>query len=586
MMLINVAEPLFVKMIENQLMTIGLLFMFAIIGGIISYKFKQPFVLGLLIVGSVIGPFALGIVNSGDSIDLMIEFGAILFLFVIGLDFSVSELTKIGLKGFLVAILKVGIMFLLGFYVMQILGFDIITSVFSGVIVSFSSTVISMNILKQKKKMNRSEVPLLIAVLIIEDIIGVLALTFFHALENTANVSLFMTLQKVLINFGILILIYLLFSKFTERIVLWVSKNSNDEINVFIGLGICALFAILAYVLGLSPSAGAFLAGSIVSNFKESKMFETATKPHSMMFTSLFFIAIGTQIDFRALLSNFHMILLFILIMVVGMIFSIGVITRLIANYTIKNSVFSTIAMFPLGVFSLLIAKESANFNTSIDLVSITSFVLFFLAIFTSIMINYSDKIADSIKNLKKKSLVEAFSNYFSAFNDELKIEGRFTNNLSKKVKQFSIISIIVIVFLLLFINLIFKYVTNIYIYYLLLVVLVGIGFYLLYRSIFNIFIAMVKVLQSMDGRSSILKSKYIVKNYFFSFMLFVISVIIPLIMFLLKPSRLFGLIPIITLYFSYKFFKNATTKISNFNHETKYVATKYKTANNLFFKH
>ena len=91
---------------ESQLMTFGILFFFALVGGILASRFKQPILLGLLLVGALIGPFAFGLVNDAEMTSLMIDLGAILLLFVIGLEFDVTKLKKIGLKAIIVGLLK------------------------------------------------------------------------------------------------------------------------------------------------------------------------------------------------------------------------------------------------------------------------------------------------------------------------------------------------------------------------------------------------------------------------------------------------------------------------------------------------
>src|SRR3989344_5994673 len=72
----------------TELISLGVLFLCAIIGGIIATRFRQPAVFGMLLVGSIIGPNSLSLVKDGNMINIMAEFGAILILFIIGIDFD------------------------------------------------------------------------------------------------------------------------------------------------------------------------------------------------------------------------------------------------------------------------------------------------------------------------------------------------------------------------------------------------------------------------------------------------------------------------------------------------------------------
>ena len=80
--------------------------------------------------------------------------------------------------------------------------------------------------------------------------------------------------ENLILSITILIIAYIVVSKFADKIFSLMIKNASEEIITFIGLALCAGFAYLAYVLGISPSAGAFLAGSVIAAVKDSKTFE------------------------------------------------------------------------------------------------------------------------------------------------------------------------------------------------------------------------------------------------------------------------------------------------------------------------
>lgn len=422
-------------MLEEKLVTLGILFLFAVIGGVLAYRFKQPVVLGLLVVGTIIGPHALGLVKDLEMINLMIEFGAILFLFVIGMEFSLKQLLAIGPKALVVGLLKVGIMFFFGYLASLLLGLGVTAAAFVGIIISFSSTMIAMNVLKQRGLAKRPEVPLLLAILILEDLMGVVSLTFFASMRPSASAGLAHALFKLVISLAILITVYAVMARVAEYIMSWMTKNAGEEAVPFISLGLCAGFAGLAFILGLSPSVGAFLAGSVVSTLSQAKLYEHAIKPHSFMFTSLFFLAVGTLIDFSAIGKYLSIILVLLAVMLGGMFVSVGVITKLFASYSPKSAFFSSVAMIPLGIFSLLVAKEAVNFNLGIDLVTIASVLIFTLAIILSVSIKHADALYELFfaARAAKKGAVAKFSHYITSVFDELSNEDAYTRRLKSK---------------------------------------------------------------------------------------------------------------------------------------------------------
>src|SRR3989338_10701722 len=111
-------------MIESELITLGILFLFAVIGGVIAERFRQPAVIGLLLIGAIIGPNALNFVQDQNMIEMMTEFGAILLLFVIGLEFVIPKLIKIGFKALLIGFLKIGIIFFMTYEFSLLLNFS------------------------------------------------------------------------------------------------------------------------------------------------------------------------------------------------------------------------------------------------------------------------------------------------------------------------------------------------------------------------------------------------------------------------------------------------------------------------------
>ena len=135
----------------TELISLGILFLCAIVGGVIAARFKQPAVFGLLLIGALIGPNLLNLVQDVNMIRMIAELGAILILFVIGLEFDVSKLMKLGARSILIGLLKFAIVLFFGYETTLLLGFSAKVALFIGVILSFSSTVVVVKVLEQKE---------------------------------------------------------------------------------------------------------------------------------------------------------------------------------------------------------------------------------------------------------------------------------------------------------------------------------------------------------------------------------------------------------------------------------------------------
>jgi CPA2 family monovalent cation:H+ antiporter-2 len=152
--------------------------LFAALAGMVSVRLRLPPVAGLLVAGMLIGPNVLRLVEL-PTIEAFAEIGSVLLLFMIGVEFSIAKLMATGIRAVLSSLLLIFLTFTIMHEIAILLGFDIITSLFIGSMFSMSSTAIMMKILEQKKLVDRQEAPVLVAILIIEDIIAVFMLTFF-----------------------------------------------------------------------------------------------------------------------------------------------------------------------------------------------------------------------------------------------------------------------------------------------------------------------------------------------------------------------------------------------------------------------
>ena len=423
----------------TELISLGILFLCALIGGIIATRFRQPAVFGLLLVGAIIGPNLLNLVRDQSVINMMADFGAILILFIIGLEFDISKLMKLGARSILIGLLKVAIVLFFGYETTLLLGFSTKAALFIGVILSFSSTVVVVKVLEQKEMFSRKEVPLLIAILIIEDVIAVLILTFFSGIKN-ANSSLLSTFEHIIFSIAILVFAYYITMKILKYGVNIILNNNSDEsVLAFLSLGIGALFSYFAFYLGLTPSAGAFLAGSLIASLPNAKEYGKAIRPYALIFTSIFFISMGTLVDFNAVNANIALIVALLFTILISRFIAIGFLTFLLANFRNEQPFFSSIAMISVGEFSLLVAKESQKFGVGIDLVTITAAIIFISAIFMSISINYSENLHNALNPripLNTKLKLERISNYMRKFFDQIDIENFFTKKLKSDSKM------------------------------------------------------------------------------------------------------------------------------------------------------
>lgn len=535
---------------EQELITLGILFVFALIGGILSARFKQPMLMGLLLVGALIGPHAFGLIHNEHLMEAMIEFGAILILFILGLEFDISKLKKIGLKAIIIAFLNSAILTFVGFSIALLLGFNVTAALFLGVILAFGSTVVIVKVLENKGLMDRQEVPLLIAILIIEDIIAVIIITFFSGVQDKTK-GLIGNIESLIISMCILIISYILFIKFVKPLLEYIlKKNNSEEIITFTALAMCAGYAYFSYYLHLSPAVGAFLAGSIIASLPNAKGFEHAISPYNIIISSFFFIAIGTMINIKSIIANIMIILVFVLVVIITKLTAFSGMVYFFANMKGDKMFFSSIAMFSVGEFSLLVAKESTKFNIGVDLISIAAAIIAISAVIMSFTINYSNKIYEpAIEKMpwKFRKALDKIAEYIKSITEELDLENKYNRSLKNMLGKI-IITTIGILLILFGYRRFEKYVLlneifidpkiNALIYIATIVLIASLIFYLtiLAKKTLNI---LSEVFDNATSTKSIYHSKKIIRKATIAISSFSIALTWPFVMFLLntKPA-------------------------------------------------
>lgn len=133
--------------LSDFLVALAIIFGAAIFGGALLSKLRQPSMLGFLAVGIVLGPYGLGVFKEVELVNLLAELGIILLLFVVGLEFNLTRLRRLGGIVLTISIVEQAVMFLMGYWVGFTLGWNNLESLFIGGTLAISSTSIIVKIL-------------------------------------------------------------------------------------------------------------------------------------------------------------------------------------------------------------------------------------------------------------------------------------------------------------------------------------------------------------------------------------------------------------------------------------------------------
>jgi monovalent cation:H+ antiporter-2, CPA2 family len=275
----------------------------ASIMAMISYKLKQPMVIGYIIAGMIIGPYTppFSLILNFDILNLFAEIGVILLLFVVGMEFPIEKLKKIGKKASVIAFSEGLGTFAIGYFVCQALNYSVSDSLFLALAISVTSTVIVMRILEELDMVKEEASIIILGVAIIEDIIILSMLAILQSASSSGEVSgieLVISIGTVLAFIGGVLFIG---SKTIPRFVNLIGKTNQHDVIVVAILGVAFGLSFLAFEIGISVATGAFLAGVLIAESKVHAVTQVLTTPLKDMFGALFFVSVGALMDITKL---------------------------------------------------------------------------------------------------------------------------------------------------------------------------------------------------------------------------------------------------------------------------------------------
>ncbi len=270
---------------------------------LLSYKLKQPMLIGYIAAGMIIGPYTppFSFILHPEILNLLAEIGIVLLLFFVGLEYPIAKLRSVGKKALVIAFAEAFGTFGIGFAVGQAMGMELFDSLFVALAISVTSTVVLSRVLEEFKIVKTDVSVLILGVTVIEDIIIVSTLAVLQSVATTGHLEI----TEVGISVG-LVLAFIggaLFvgSKTVPRFVDFVSKTNHFDVLVVAILGVAFGLAFIASLLGISVAAGAFFAGVLVAESKSHATARVLSTPLKDMFAALFFVSVGALMDISQL---------------------------------------------------------------------------------------------------------------------------------------------------------------------------------------------------------------------------------------------------------------------------------------------
>jgi Kef-type K+ transport system membrane component KefB len=333
--------------------------------GYIVHKFKLPLVIAYLTTGVILSLVSVFDVGHSLVLEILPEIGIAFVLFLIGMELDLREIKTLGAPIILSAVGQIIVSTTLGFFIATYLGFNTLESIYLGLGLAFSSTVVVIKMLLEKRDLSSLYGKLSIGILLVEDLVAIIVLMLLTVGSSALNLGFqeslpFLTLLGKMV--GLFLLTFVLSKYVLEKIFDTVAKSG--ELLFFTAITWCFVFTALAVWAGFSVVIGAFLAGVALATSPYHIQIQSKIKPLRDFFLTLFFVYLGTQVRINDLVSAWPAVLIFTLFaLLVKPVIYAAILGRFGFS---KHTIFQTsLNLSQISEFSLIVLLVGVKFGVA-----------------------------------------------------------------------------------------------------------------------------------------------------------------------------------------------------------------------------
>lgn len=350
---------------------------------------RQPLVIGYILTGLLVGPFFLNVVKSQDTLQLFSEIGVAFLLFIVGLNLTPKYIGAVGKVAVLTGLGQVVFTTSVGWLIARALGFGALPSLYLGIALAFSSTIIILKLLSDKGDLEKLYGRISIGFLLVQDLIAVFILflvPLFSLGDNNLKIA-----SKLILASSVLVAVYLVSHLLLPRLNRYVSR-SQELLFLFAiawGLGFASIFK----VLGFSLESGALIAGATLALLPSHDEIHSRLKPLRDFFIILFFILLGAEMVLDGSGSLIIPALILSLFVLIGNPLILMTIMG-ISGYRKKTGFQTGLTVAQISEFSLIVVALGVSFgHVEREILSLVTIVGIVTIFGSTYLIMNSDKL-------------------------------------------------------------------------------------------------------------------------------------------------------------------------------------------------
>lgn len=362
---------------------------------------KLPAILAYILTGIILGPLGLFHLENETALATLGQLGVTLLLFMLGLEVKLKELRSIGKSAIIAGVLQMYFTFFIGFFMTMFLGFSKTEAIYTGIALSFSSTIVIVKLLSDKRDLNSLHGKLALGILLVQDFFAILTIIFLSGNGTVNSTSVVPYIGGLLIKIVILFAIIAFLSSTVFPKLTRIIARSPESLFLVSLAWVFALTALVASsYIGFSIEIGGFLAGLALANTHEN--FQIVAKMRALrdFFITIFFVTLGIEMN----ITNVGNVLLPAIALSLFVLFIkpfvVTGITGLL-GYRKRTSFFVGISFAQISEFSLIIVFLGARIGAiSNDLATIVVLVSIITYAISAFMLQNNNKIYKKVHKL------------------------------------------------------------------------------------------------------------------------------------------------------------------------------------------
>lgn len=342
-------------MMSDVFSEFALLLFAASVVGLIAIKLKQPLIVGFIAVGVLLGPSVSGLVTANDQVDLLAKLGISLLLFIVGLKLDLHIIKAMGPVALATGVGQVLFTSVVGYFIAAAIGFNPIESVYIAVALTFSSTIIIVKLLSDKREVDSLHGRIAVGFLIVQDILVIVAMIVLNAMnqpENSQNIGL--QAVQVLFSGAAFVFIVALLMRYVLTPLLRTMAHSNELLILFSIAWAVSLGAI-GSSLGFSKEVGAFLAGVSLASTPYRDIIGSRLTSLRDVLLLFFFVDLGASLNLAVMGEQVTSALIFSFFVIVGNPLIVMIIMG-VMGYRKRTGFLAGLTVAQISEFSLILA--------------------------------------------------------------------------------------------------------------------------------------------------------------------------------------------------------------------------------------